>query len=327
MNRIILCSLLLVLMIKCDMCFAQSGPRVPPCEGCPTSSERPFPRSGFWFDPGRSGTGFTFEVQRGIIGGAYYGFDPAGARTWFIFSGALEPSVAPGEYWSMEADLLEFTGGACIDCDYQPNLPPQVRHRLRLSVLQRNLIAYSIDGGPEFRVQPLVWGTQMNQLAPSYSDFGLPTFPSVNFFSGALFPEGAGFTPWIITIRDPSDSQRNLANYLFPLNLRWTVGFLQSEAPGRPMLSAQVQFPRGTTESVTNVFVTCNDKEGFLAGAVPASVLQGIGAGVFCMVRIPGTGVEQFDYFFGPLGNVGDDYFFATAPDGRVIEGVRLLYR
>ncbi len=304
---------------------ADSGPRVPPCEGCPVSVERPYPRSGFWYDPQRSGTGFTIEMQRGILSGAYYGFDETGARTWYIFNGTLQPSEQPGEYWTVETDLLEFSGGSCIDCAHRPNQPPQVRHRMRLTVLQRNLISYSLDGGPEFRVQPLVYGTQMAQLVPEHSDAGL-------FQSPETPPHFFDSSPWQISVRDPVSPQNQNAWDVFRAGgIRWSSGFRQSEAAGRPVIASFRWYPLGSIEIITDYSVFCNDRAGFAAGTpvpfVPDEALEGIGPGVFCVVRTRGETVGTSSYFIGPLANFGDDYFFATAADGRIIEGIRLRYR
>ncbi len=324
MNVLFRVLILFALAILTSPALADTGPRVPPCEGCPVSSERPYPRSGFWYDPQRSGSGFSIEMQQGILSGAFYGFDETGARTWYIFNGTLQPSEQPGEYWTVETDLLEFSGGGCIDCEHRPNLPPQVRHRMRLTVLQRNLISYSLDGGPQFRVQPLVYGTEMPRLYPQTSDLGLPNYANLNVFGGSPLHVDAGYTPWILTTRNPD--QRNFPYYLWTYGMRWSDGFRQGENTGRPVASyLSLEY---ITESVTDMEIICNSRERMTQSSdIPPALLEGIGPGEFCVVRVPGAGVGVYDFYIAPLGNFGDDYFFATAADGRVIEGMRLLYR
>ncbi|THD12418.1 hypothetical protein B1808_13100 [Pseudofulvimonas gallinarii] len=92
-----------------------------------------------WWDPQRSGTGMNMEVQNGVLVGTWHGFDETGAPIWYQFSGALEP-IAESDtgYWTLEADLVHFTGGNCIDCDYQPSEVVGVRGSIELTVLQRN---------------------------------------------------------------------------------------------------------------------------------------------------------------------------------------------
>lgn len=323
MNLLFRAIILTALTTLVGPALADTGPRVPPCEGCPVAVERPYPRSGFWYDPQRSGTGFTIEMQQGVLSGAYYGFDETGARTWYIFSGALQPSEQPGEYWAVETDLLEFSGGACIDCAHRPNLPPQARHRMRLTVLQRNLISYSLDGGPEFRLQPLVYGTQMAQLAPQYSDLGLFQRPEDPVFQNR--------SPWQITVRDPTTPQnQNVRNLFRAAGLRWSRGFTRGEGASSQIVASFLWYPLGSNEILGGYDVFCDDRAGFAAPSIPLvpdEVLAGIGPGVFCVVRTIGESVGTSSYFIGPLGNFGDDYFFATAADGRIIEGIRLRYR
>ncbi|MFB9067850.1 hypothetical protein B1808_09800 [Pseudofulvimonas gallinarii] len=59
---------------------------------------------------------------------------------------------------------------------------------------------------------------------------------------------------------------------------------------------------------------------------MPDSLRQRLGSEPACVLRRP-AGPGVFEFYAGPLGNVGDDYFFLTAEDGSVIEGHRLLYR
>jgi hypothetical protein len=87
----------------------------------------------------------------------------------------------------------------------------------------------------------------------------------------------------------------------------------------------------GSIEIINDYSVYCNDREGLSAGtpvpSIPPEAVEAIGPGVFCVVRTLGETVATQSYFIGPLGNFGDDYFFATAADGRIIEGIRLRYR
>src|SRR5690606_39169025 len=181
--------------------LAQHGPQVPPCEGCPTSAtERPTPRPGMWWDPQRSGTGMNMEVQNGVLVGTWHGFDETGAPIWYQFSGALEPiEESDTGYWTLEADLVHFTGGNCIDCDYQPSEVVGVRGSIELTVLQRNLISYRIDGGDEYRMQPLVWGTPMSQIFEGESDLGLPMLPEG--YRVSPWALGDDMAPWVLVLR------------------------------------------------------------------------------------------------------------------------------
>lgn len=59
---------------------------------------------------------------------------------------------------------------------------------------------------------------------------------------------------------------------------------------------------------------------------MPDSLRERLGSEPACVLRRP-VGPGVFEFYAGPLGNVGDDYFLLTAESGAVIEGHRLLYR
>lgn len=298
--------------------LAQHGPQVPPCEGCPTSAtERPTPRPGMWWDPARSGTGMNLEVQNGVLVGTWHGFDETGAPIWYQFSGALEP-IAESDtgYWTLEADLVHFAGGNCIDCDYQPSEVVGVRGSIELTVLQRNLISYRIDGGAEYRMQPLVWGTPMPQIFEGESDLGLPMLPEG--YRVSPWALGDDMAPWVLVLRIPNPPTRD---YLVSSVVMWG-------RPGSPHLTPySINFLQSDGPSLLfSIYMECWN---FMDGGIPSmpdSLRQRLGSDPACVLRRP-VGPGVFEFYAGPLGNVGDDYFFLTAEDGSVIEGHRLLYR
>jgi hypothetical protein len=168
----------------------------------------------------------------------------------------------------------------------------------------------------------------MPRLYPESSDLGLPRYSNLNIFGGSPIQEGTRSTPWVVAIRDPSPDQRNVFGYIWTYSARWTSGFVQSENTGRPVGSSLFLADRWSFEIVADITTVCNSRERMTESSdIPPALLEGIGPGEFCVVRLPGSGVGMVDYFIAPLGNFGDDYFFATAADGRVVEGIRLLYR
>ena len=298
--------------------LAQHGPQVPPCEGCPTSAtERPTPRPGMWWDPQRSGTGMNMEVQNGVLVGTWHGFDETGAPIWYQFSGALEPiDESDTGYWTLEADLVHFTGGNCIDCDYQPSEVVGVRGSIELTVLQRNLISYRIDGGDEYRMQPLVWGTPMPQIYEDESDLGLPMLPEG--YRVSPWALGSRMAPWVLIRRIPNPPTRD---YLVTSVVVWS----------QPLSAGHVQYSMDFAQSdgasiLVSIFMDCRSFSDGGMSTMPHSLRQRLGSEPACVLRWPiGPGV--FKFYAGPLGNLGDDYFFLTAEDGSAIEGHRLLYR
>ena len=295
-----------------SVAWAEQGPRVPPCDGCPTSQERPQPRGGFWYDPARSGSGMTLDVQNGVLAGAYYGYDAQGRPTWYLFSGALQPAEQPAGYWTLSADLLEFAGGNCIDCQYQRPEVARVRARLHLTVVQRNLISYRLDDGEVFRMQPLVWGTPMQTLFPAVTDLLLPQFDS----------SGDSGDPWVLSVRGAAiDVPPLLAKgvYWVKTEVRVDTATYSMQFDDRIAASPPMHDP---------TYLQCGSTTQWPTGpaGLPDRLRERLGTTPVCILRVYSHQGTLF--YTAPLGDLSDDYFIFTAEDGRsVIEGQRLLYR
>ncbi len=314
--------LALVLALLAGTAWAQHGPRIPPCEGCPVSeTERPYPRTGMWFDPERDGSGINLEVQNGVAFGLFFSYTEDGDPVWYEFSGRLRPVEDGGEgYWTLSSDLVRFTGGACIDCPYRAPEIAGSRGRFDLTVIQRNLISYTLDGGETYRMLPLVWGTPMSVEFPEVSDHGQPMFPRDEQVSPWGFESGK--VPWMLALRTP-DPGTGL--YLQSSAVFWVSS--GSAANRREFLMNFFQIFAHSPELVIPITMACGSvDEPNVHGDIPPDLRERLGSEPLCILRRQvGTGL--FNFYMAPLGNVGDDYFIATAEDGSVIEGHRLLYR
>lgn len=329
MNRLLAALLCAWGLTSLSGALAEAGPRVPVCDGCPEpTSDRPFPRTGFWFDPQRSGSGFTLEVQDGVLAGAYYGFTDSGERLWYTFAGQLEPSTQSGELWTVQTDLLSFRGGNCIGCTYRPSDPPQAAPQLTLRVLQRNLISYAVDDGPEFRVQPLVYGSDMPAL--------IDEFPSLGFL--VLEDDSAQATPWAIVRRrdrsslqlpgpTPTSGTSEVAGRVFSRGFSRIAG-------AQGVVETRFYWQGGHPAEGNNLALeaVCGHRDALASlpvGRLPAGVIEDIADGSACVITsfLSVLGSPATRYYFAPLANFGDDYFFATDTNGDTIEGIRLRYQ
>lgn len=322
MTHCLFTRLLLLLLVVTVRSWADTGPRIPPCEGCPLSpSEFPYPRAGMWYDPARSGTGMSLEVQNRVAVGTWHGFDEDGRPMWYQFAGTLE-SMPEGEegYWHLEAPLAQFVGGNCIDCPYRPSEVAGVRGIIRLRVIQRNLISYQLDGGEEYRMLPLVWGTAMPRFFPDVSDHGQPIVPSDAVVSPWLLPPGT--TPWVLISRTPAPSN-NL--YIDSVGTASMSSFTNEPATWYRMSFAS-RSPN-SPEWVERSTVVCGRlSDGVFPWQLPEELSTTLGNEPLCILRRV-LGTASFKFYVGPLADVGDDYIRFTARDGSVIEGHRLLYR
>jgi len=139
----------------------------------------PYPETGAWAVLQESyKSGFFFEVQDGILAGAYFGFDGDGQNIWVTFSGALMTSSLPGVSAIIEADLRQDLNGQCIlNCAQAPEMPTpetSVEGTIRIEFMSRSLGRFSVDGGEMQRIVPLVWGSGGFVEFPEHSDLLLP---------------------------------------------------------------------------------------------------------------------------------------------------------
>ena len=133
----------------------------------PSSAKRPpLPEKGTWFDPDEPGTGFMWDVQRGVVAGTWYGYQSDGQPVWYLLSGRLRAgsdsvaedhlfvtatlpaeSTRPGVVWIMNAEALHFVGGACFDCPYVPGVMPIVAAQFEFEFLSRTRARYRVNSG------------------------------------------------------------------------------------------------------------------------------------------------------------------------------------
>lgn len=272
-----------------------------------------------WYDPARDGSGISLEIQNGVGFGLFYSYTEGGEPTWYAFSGDLVPMDDDEEgYWTLESPLTHFTGGVCIDCPYQEPEELVTHGQLRMTVVQRNLISYTIDGGQEFRMQPLVWGTPMATVFPDASDNSQPIFEDEEL----PWSPGKGLVPWALTFRTPDPDLHN--GYLLSSNVLW-VGSLNAEKFNEFWMLFNHYFP-GSTELYLPVQMACGQSSEVQPPGLSDSLRSLLGDDTACFVsRYLGLG--EWQLYVAPLGDVGDDYFIASAEDGSSIEGHRLLYR
>jgi hypothetical protein len=145
-----------------------------PCLDCPEFRFKPYPETGLWYNPDEPGTGFMFEVQGGILAGYYYLYDELGHPQWLMVTGPLIESEIEGVMWELEAELLKFSGGRCLDCDYSEAQLDDSPGTLRLEFFQRNAGRFQVDDLPSQEMVTLTYGTAVAPVFAPHSDYLLP---------------------------------------------------------------------------------------------------------------------------------------------------------
>lgn len=149
---LIICSLVVSLNL-----FAQSGPGLP-CPDCQQEFVKPTPYEGSWFNPEQSGSGFLIEVENSTLLGYYFGYGEEGEQIWALFSGQLQDASEQDGLWKVEANLSKYTGGNCINCEYEPPSNIEDIGEIELIFNRHAHASFSIDGGEVQNIVPIYFG-------------------------------------------------------------------------------------------------------------------------------------------------------------------------
>ncbi len=301
----------LALLLTAVVAMAESGPFVPSCTDCPEFVNPPYPQAALWYNPQRPGTGINIDVQNGILAAMYYGYRDDGSAIWYQFSGHLARSESDDVYWELEADLIETSNGEPVNGPYQfPDLV--VAGTVHVEIMQRNLLRFTIDGGPSQRMVPMVFGSDVTRPFPEKSDVVFPTFGE---------GDGSPLAPWHIIQISPNGNAYS----------DWISNWGEFNVAGHTDL-VFYRFYDLTTDisSNQNAEIACgtgDDLQAFYSGT--SHDLSG--TELRCIVWIaPDTssvpGPNGGRVYYMPLGNMGDRRFAATSDDGWTIEGFRLMY-
>ncbi|MCK7593456.1 hypothetical protein [Pseudomarimonas salicorniae] len=129
-----------------------------PCINCDAEDSFLRPTSGLWYDPDRPGTGVLVQFQGDIAFGALYAYNPDGSAQWYTFSGPLRDSVEGGYQQTVEGELLRYSGGECLNCEYTEPEEIADAGQIRLQFRQANYGILTVAGGEPRRIFPLVVG-------------------------------------------------------------------------------------------------------------------------------------------------------------------------
>ena len=93
-------------------------------------------RTGHWYNPAESGSGYNIDIQDGVLVITIFSYKP-GDSEWYISSGPMSASQS-----TYTGSLLAVRGGQCISCLLRVQ-PRRLRHRLQARVSGRARLAAS----------------------------------------------------------------------------------------------------------------------------------------------------------------------------------------
>lgn len=274
--------------------IAQEGPYVP-CVDCGELTQAPFPESGLWYNPDQSGTGFTFEIQNGVMAGYYYGYDIEGEPEWYLVAGQLERSESSGVMWELEVEPQRFTGGNCLGCPYQAPGEPDALPAIKIEYLQRAYARVTLGDGSVQYIVPIMYGDAGKAFFSEQTPY---LFPQVTADPYASL--------WTLVFKEPGEEE----------HAPWTWSpeiFMISEAevstggPNEGRLVYRIYLPGPPPEVAIQIGeITCGP--------------DATSGEAVCELHM-GSVLYQI-----PIGNLTDSRFFGEAEDGTIVQGFRLQY-
>jgi hypothetical protein len=190
------CKTIILIQLLSFSLFAQtlSGP-VSPCVDCELLLARTEPYNGTWYNPDRSGSGFSFDVQNGTLFGTYYGYDEQGTAIWLTFVGDLVASEEPNVMWTLDADLLQFQEGNAFNQTYMLPSTTDYQGQIHIKFTQENHALFSVNGGIEQNIVPIIFGVAATADFPEQTSYLFPELTGlwvfVNYFNVENVPEPA----------------------------------------------------------------------------------------------------------------------------------------
>jgi len=149
----------------------------------------PYPEDGTWITLDNSNTGFFMDIQNGIVGGAYFGFDADGDTVWLLFNGQLEPVVGDSGFvfgWRLDTTLTRSQNGGCIiDCTTSNDINPSSAAvgNLTIDFFGRSTGSFAIDGAVPADIISFSFGTSgftIQALTDVIGPFNAPaSFPEI----------------------------------------------------------------------------------------------------------------------------------------------------
>lgn len=173
-NKFCLFSILFILLVNTDA-WSLSGPELPVCPQCEIIQSKALPKNTVWWNPEQSGVGINIEVQGERVFGIYYGYDDSGQSTWYTFVGDLLESTDPQSAWTVDAPLLSFQNGKCINCDHQTPELADFSANIHLEFNQANHASYRIDEGEMQNIVPFIYGVKATTDFPEQTLLEIPS--------------------------------------------------------------------------------------------------------------------------------------------------------
>ena len=110
-------------------------------------------RTGHWFNPAESGSGYNIDIQDGVLVITIFSYKPNGDSEWYISSGPMS-----GSQQTYTGILLAVRGGQCISCTYVAPASTVVSGSIVINFTSETSASVLLPGGRVTTIQPFNFG-------------------------------------------------------------------------------------------------------------------------------------------------------------------------
>lgn len=112
------------------------------------------PRTGIWFNPAESGSGFNIDIQDNILVVAMFAYQAGGASQWYLAAGAMT-----NDGHNFAGTLDKYQDGQCLSCAYTgPGRVVGNDGIILISFTSETAATVTLPGGRTTNIQPFNFG-------------------------------------------------------------------------------------------------------------------------------------------------------------------------
>lgn len=124
-------------------------------------------KKGMWVIPGQPGNGLMLDWQNEVVVATFFTYREDGTAVWYQGSGIVENAM-------VSFDALEFSGGSCLDCEYQAPSVLDDPVKATLEFKSKSTAVLTFDGGEPVPLRALAFDVPVYRSFGEEGSFGQP---------------------------------------------------------------------------------------------------------------------------------------------------------
>lgn len=107
-----------------------------------------------WWNPSESGTGYSIQVQHGVLVATMFSYAPSGEPIWYL---AFGPLTNAGGGVAATGTLGKYRGGQCASCTFRAATEMGTDGGITITFTSPMAATVQLPGGRVTRIQPEAW--------------------------------------------------------------------------------------------------------------------------------------------------------------------------